>query len=248
MKMQHTSVLQLQQKLKQREKELQILFDIAQTVSSLDLQEVLDKIVKIATRLTRGDSCLVYLFDHTKDELVLRASKNPHKDVYGRIKMKLGEGLTGWVAQERKPVVISEKANRDKRFKLFRSLPEDRYEAFLSVPILNSHGVVGVINIQHKEKHIQSEDEIELLSAIGKLVGGVVENARLVEESLTLREILETRKLVDRAKGILMKRLHVDEEVAYRKMQKQSMNLRKSIREIAQAILVTAELEQKNGS
>ena len=156
--------------------------------------------------------------------------------------MKIGEGITGWVAGEKKPVILSEKAYKDPRFKKFSSLPEDRYEAFLSVPIINKKGVVGVINIQHKKKHKYSDMEINLLTAIGKLVGGAVENARLIEETLELKEALEMRKLVERAKGILVERKHLTERDAYRILQKQSMETRKSLKEIADAIILAEQL------
>ncbi len=240
--MSDTKLQELKNKLKQKEKELKILFTVAQTISGLDLDPILSTIVSIVSRVTKADSCFIYIIDSKKEELILRASKNPHKTALGRITMKIGEGITGWVAREKKPVVINQKASTDSRFKLFPSLAEDRYEAFFSVPILNKHGVVGVINAQYKKKHIHTVGEVELLSAIGQLVGGAVENARLVEESLTLKEALETRKVIDKAKGILMKKLQLSEDEAYRKIQKQSMNMRKSARDIAEAIVVSEVL------
>jgi len=142
------------------------------------------------------------------------------------------------VAKNEKPVAISRGARNDPRFKLFRSLPEDKFEAFLSVPIINKRGVVGVINVQHKKPHKHTETEINLLSAMGKLVGGAVENALLVEETLELKEILELRKLVEKAKGILMKRRQISEEDAYRILQKESMDSRRSLKEVTEAILL----------
>ena len=83
-------------------------------------------------------------------------------------------------------------------------MPEDKFEAFLSVPIINKRGVAGVINVQHEKQHTHTEAEINLLSAMGKLVGGAVENALLVEETLELKDALELRKLMEsRQKCIL---------------------------------------------
>ncbi|KKU87553.1 MAG: hypothetical protein UY16_C0024G0005 [Candidatus Gottesmanbacteria bacterium GW2011_GWA2_47_9] len=219
-------------------KELFFLYRVARTVHSLELSEVLKEIVKIASEVTKADSVLVYTLDPKAQELLLRASKNPHADLLQKIKMKMGEGITGWVAKNEKPVAISRGARNDPRFKLFRSLPEDKFEAFLSVPIINKRGVVGVINVQHKKPHKHTETEINLLSAMGKLVGGAVENALLVEETLELKEILELRKLVEKAKGILMKRRQISEEDAYRILQKESMDSRRSLKEVTEAILL----------
>lgn len=236
----------LKEKLKTKEKELAIFYKLIREVSTFDLEKVLKEIVKVTSGLTKADSCFVYLLDRTKKELVLRASKNPHKKLLKKIKMKLGEGITGWVAKNKKPVVINDNAAKDPRFKFFHQLPEDRYQAFLSAPIINKYGVVGVINIQHKLQHKYPQEEVNLLTAIGQLVGGAVENARLVEESLALKEALETRKILEKAKGILMRNLKITEEEAFRRIQKKSMDWRKSFREIAEAIVVTDKL--KNGS
>lgn len=232
----------LKKELQKREKEQEILFKVIGDIASLELQKVLKRIVKIVSKITKADSCLVYVLDPKKNELVLRASKNPHQKLLKRIKMKMGEGITGWVAKEKKPVAIREKAFLDPRFKFFRSLPEDRFEAFLSIPIINKKGIVGVINVQHKEKHLYPQEQIELLMAIGRVVGGAVENARLVEEALELKDALQTRKVLEKAKGILMKKLKIDEERAYQLIRKQAMNTTKSIKEISEAIVLGSKL------
>jgi uroporphyrinogen-III synthase len=224
------------------QKELKILFKIIQDVSSLELEEVLKKIVTIVTKLTQADSCFVYVLERNSRELVLRASKNPHKTLLKTITMKMGEGITGWVAVQKKPVAISQNAYDDSRFKYFKSLPEDKYEAFLSIPIINKVGVVGVINVQHKKKHIYSKEKIQLLVSIGIIVGAAVENAMLVEESLELKDALETRKVLDKAKGIIMKNLKLSEDEAYKRLRSQSMNSGKSIRELSEAIILSEKL------
>jgi signal transduction protein with GAF and PtsI domain len=172
---------------------LKTLYQISESIRiGLSLQEVLNQIVEAVSDITRPDSCLIYLLDETKGELILRASKRPHPKLLGRIKMKLGEGITGWVAKQKKPVAISENASDDPRFKFFHNLPEDRYQAFLSVPILNRDEVIGVINVQHKQAHKHSPDEITLLSTIAYQVGGAIENARLYEETKKKGLQLET--------------------------------------------------------
>jgi len=137
----------------------------------------------MAVSLTRADSCLIYLFDEVKEELILRASKNPHPGILGRINLKMGEGITGWVAREKKVVAIPEQANKDSRFKFFHNLPEDKFEAFLSVPIIARGELIGVINLQHRKPYHHTSDEINLISTIAEYVGSAIENARLYEET-----------------------------------------------------------------
>ena len=114
--------------------------------------------------------------------LVLMASKTPHKKELGKINLKAGEGITGWVARENKTVAIKTKAYQDERFKSFDVLPEDRYEAFLSVPIIFKGKVIGVINIQHKDPYAHTVHSTKLINTIAKQVGGVIEHARLYED------------------------------------------------------------------
>jgi signal transduction protein with GAF and PtsI domain len=198
--------------------------------------DVLGRVVEFASALVKCDSCLIYLLED--DELVLRASKNPHPDVVDRLKLRVGQGITGWVAEHSEPVAIPEKAAHDPRFQFFHELPEDSYEAFLSVPLMCRGHVVGVINLQHRQHHVYRRREIRLISTVGFLVGAELELARLEEANLSLSEQLQTRKLVERAKGILQRDLGLNEEQSYLALQRQSRQKRKAMKEIAEAIIL----------
>jgi signal transduction protein with GAF and PtsI domain len=178
------SVQDIQKTLDLAGQELGILHQISHTIScSLDLDEVLQQIIDLVIQVTKGDSCLLYLLDPTEEFLVLRASKNPHPRLIGKISVKVGEGITGWVAQEAKQVAIARHASKDGRFKFFHTLPEDRYEAFLSVPIIApTDRVIGVVNVQHRRAHRHNDREKTLLSIIGHQVGSAIQNARLYQE------------------------------------------------------------------
>jgi len=146
-------------------------------VREMNLQEVLNGIVSLVTEFMDCDSCFVYLIDN--DELVLCASNNPHpRDLRG-VRLKIGEGLTGWVARERRLLSISKGANQDPRFKLFSDLPEDTFEAFLSAPLIARNRVVGVINVQHRMPHPHTGNEMELLTTVGEQVGCLLVLARM---------------------------------------------------------------------
>jgi len=144
------------------------------------LHEVLREVVRFAAAVVECDSCFVYVLE--KDELVLRASKNPHPEIIDRLKLKLGEGITGWVAEHREPAAVPQNAMKDPRFKFFNDLPEDRFEAFLSVPLMSRGRLVGVINMQNRKPHHYSKREISMISTVGTLVGAEIEMARLQDE------------------------------------------------------------------
>jgi uroporphyrinogen-III synthase len=219
------------------------LHEIGSRIAAADpLHEVLAQVVDIAAAVVKCDSCFVYVLED--DELVLRASKNPHPESVDRLTLHIGEGITGWVAEHRQPVAVARNAFQDPRFQAFNELPEDRYEAFLSVPMLCRGRLVGVINVQHREPHIYDRNEIRLISTIGFLVGAEVEMARLESENSHLSEKLETRKVVERAKGILQRELSINEELAYLVLQRQSRQRRKPMKEIAEAIVLSEELKR----
>ncbi|HOY09812.1 MAG TPA: GAF domain-containing protein, partial [Candidatus Omnitrophota bacterium] len=162
--------------------ELKILRQIVDITSSeMDLARTLKEVVGIVNEATRADSVFIYLFDERKENLTLMASKLPHKRMLGHLVLKVGEGITGWVAKENKPVAINENAYQDARFKNFDVLPEDQYEAFLSVPIIYKGKAIGVINVQHKKPHDYSSQTVTLICTIAKQVGGVIEHAVLYE-------------------------------------------------------------------
>ncbi len=230
-----------QKQLREAKKQLKILRQISETVSyNWDLKEILNSIVAIVSDYFKSDSCFIYLLE--KDKLILEASQNPRQSCLKNITLKMGEGITGWVAAHRKTVALSSQAYNDKRFKFFNSLPEDRFEAFLSLPIIFKEKVIGVINVQHIKKHQHNKDKINFAEIIAKQVGGAIENARLLSETNLLKEALETKKLVDKAKAILIKKYNISEEKAYQILHKKSMDTRKSLKEIAEAILLAENL------
>ena len=122
-----------------------ILHRISGIVSSeRSLDEMLHEIVELAAGVTGCDACLVYLVDSASEEFALRASLLPHAEDLGLLRVKPGEGVTGWVAEHMSPVALSSKAAADPRFKMFPALVEDTYEVFLSVPVISGGKAIGV--------------------------------------------------------------------------------------------------------
>jgi len=223
--------------------DIALLRKIAERISSAaSLREVLADVVEFVSSLVACDSCVVYVREN--DDLVLRGSKNPHTEIIDRLKLKVGEGITGWVAEHREPVVIGQGAYNDPRFKLFSELPEDRFEAFLSVPLVSGGHLVGVINLQNRARHVYSASELGLVTMLGFLVGAEVERARLESENLCLSDRLEARKIVERAKGILQRDLRLSEEEAYLTLRRESRTRRKSMKEIASAVILSDDLRR----
>lgn len=220
---------------------LAILQEIIDTIGNgFDLKDILNNIAKIIGKVTKADSCFIYLI--SGDEVILKASQNPHHSNLAKVKMKVGEGITGWVAETKKTVAITSKAYEDRRFKLFSSLPEDKFEGFLSVPIIFKNSVIGVINVQHKKSKKYLKKEINFLETIAKQIGGILEVSRLISETNVLKDALETQKVINKAKAILIKSGGLTEEEAHRLLVKKSMDKRRSIKEVAEAIVLAQEV------
>jgi two-component system, response regulator PdtaR len=233
---------------------LSVLHRVSRIVSSeLSLDEMLGEVVGLTTQVSGCDACLVYLVEFSTDEFVLRASLVPHARDLGNLRMKAGEGVTGWVAQHQAPVALSSNAASDSRFKIFPALVEDTYEAFLSVPVVNKGKTIGVINVHHRDRHEHDPEEVRTLEFIGEQMGTAIakslleeENVRLAEESADMKRQLETRKVVERAKGILQRQLSLTEEDAYLRMRNESRRLRRPMKDLAEAIILAEELSRKD--
>jgi uroporphyrinogen-III synthase len=235
------------------EPQVNLLHRVSNIVSSeRSLDEMLGEIIGLTVQITECDACLVYLIEAETSEIVLRASQVPHAADLGMLRMRMGEGVTGWVAEHKSVVALASNASSDMRFKRFQALVEDTYQAFLSVPLVSGGDIIGVINVHHREPHPHSPNEIGLVTFIGEQMGGAIargvlaeENARLLEETQEMKRQLETRKVVERAKGILQQRFKLSEEEAYLRLRNESRRLRRPMKDLADAIILSEDLTRK---
>jgi two-component system, response regulator PdtaR len=161
----------LEQRISRLEGELVLLQRISRAMSrqSTDLKESLQDLMSELVDYLKSDSALLYLVE--ADELVLVSSNRHQHQAFGNVRMRVNEGLTGWVAREKRLLAISREAYADSRFKLFKDLPEDKFEAFLSAPVIARGQVVGVLNIQHQGAHLHDGHEMEMLTTVGEMIG-----------------------------------------------------------------------------
>jgi uroporphyrinogen-III synthase len=235
------------------EPQVTLLHRVSSIVSSeLSLDEMLGEIIGLTVQATGCDACLVYLIEKESGEIVLQASQVPHAADLGNLRMKMGEGVTGWVAEHKSVVALPSNAGADRRFKRFQALVEDTYEAFLSVPLVSAGDIIGVINVHHRESHEHSTEEIGLVTFIGEQMGGAIarallfdENQRLMLETIEMKRRLEERKLVERAKGILQYKYKLTEEESYLRLRNESRRLRRPMKDLAEAIILAEDLSRK---
>jgi uroporphyrinogen-III synthase len=130
--------------------DIDVLHEIGSRIAAADpLHTVLNRVVQFVSSMVACDSVFIYVLEG--EDLVLRASKRPHADVVDRLTLRVGEGITGWVAEHRQPVAVGRHAFEDPRFQTFNELPEDSTKRS-SVPVL-SRGKLTASSTQHKEQH-----------------------------------------------------------------------------------------------
>jgi signal transduction protein with GAF and PtsI domain len=228
---------------------ISILHQISGIVSSnLSLDEMLGEVIGLAVQATACDACLVYLIDRSSNEVVLRASQVPHQGDLGNLRMQMGEGVTGWVAQQKSVVALASNAAGDTRFKRVPGLIEDTYEAMLSVPLVSGGEAIGVINAHHRKRYDHTQEQLGVLVFIGEQLGVTISKSLLAQENARLLEELETRKVVERAKGILQQRHGISEEDAYLRLRNQSRRLRRPMKDLAEAIILSEDLNRQGES
>jgi two-component sensor histidine kinase len=176
----------LRVELEEKSTEVQLLHEIASAIAAAGgLEELLDFIAATAVRVTETESASIYVLNEEKGELILRAMKDAPTGLVGRLKLKLGEGITGWVARELTPVAIDREAYNDPRFKYFPELKDGEFHSFLSVPMLAKNEVIGVLNVKTRSPHRYSPQQIRLLSAIAAQTAAALDGARWQESMST---------------------------------------------------------------
>lgn len=175
----HLLIEKLRAEIEEKSAETDALRRVGEaTGSAFDLEEILKVAADIAVQITGTDSCQVYLYDKERDELVLRAADETGQSLIGKIRLKLGEGITGWVARERKHVAVIQNATHDHRFKYFPEMHEEDYESMLSVPLVARNEVIGVINVRTRRPHAYTKHQVRLLSGIANQVAGAIQKTR----------------------------------------------------------------------
>lgn len=220
------------------------LLKIGEAITSdLYLEDILKLIVTITAEVMGSKICSVMLLDPKKQELTIKATQSISKEYINKNPLKIGEGIAGKVALENKPVAV-DNIEASEHYKYKDIAIKEGLVSMLSVPLHVKGTVIGVLNIYTSAFHKFSDYEINFLSAVADQASIVIENYKLVVESQVIREELETRKSLEKAKGILMKELNLSEEEAFKKIQKFSMDNRKPVREVSEAIILSNEMRK----
>lgn len=234
--------LRIKKELERKNELLKMVSQVSGTViSGRYLKEILQLIVTMTAEMMNSKICSIMLLDEKKEELNIVATQSLSEAYRNKPPIKIGESISGLAVKEKRPITMIN-VLKEKNYMYPEIAKKEGLVSMLSVPMIIKDRVIGVVNLYTSFEHQFTEEEIRILQTVANQSAIAIENTKLLEESLAAKEALETRKLIERAKGILMRKNKLSEEESYRLMQKTSMDTGKPMKEIAEAIIVTDSL------
>jgi two-component system, response regulator PdtaR len=216
--------------------------EISQAISSDQfLDDILKLIVTVTANVMDSKICSLWILDEQEKILTIRATQTMSEEYLKKRSLTLGQGIVGYVAQQKTPLAILD-VLKEARYKEKELARKEGLVSMLSVPLIVKDKVIGVINCYTSYPHEYTETERAVLTTVASQAAVCIENTELLVKTRVIQEELETRKLVERAKGILMKHHGLTEDDAFKRIRKTSMDHRKSMRDVAEAILLTEKM------
>jgi len=228
------------------DKHIKALMDISRAITSdLYLEDILKLIVMVTAKVTGVEICSLWLIDDTTTpkKIRLKATQSIDPDYVKDRSLNMEEGVVGWVATHKRPLIIKN-VLKEPRFKEKDMANKLGLASMVSVPLqIKDEKVIGVLNCFTAKPHEFSETGVNLITTVANQAAAAIINTELMVKTKVIQEELETRKLVERAKEVLMRRRKMNGNDAFRWIQKKSMDSRKSLRLVAEAILLSEEFE-----
>jgi len=224
------------------EEYLSTLNKISEAITSeLYLEDILKLIVTLTANVMEASNCNLWLFDEKNQEFNIKATHLMHQEYLNKKTIKLNEGIVGWVAKEKKPRIIID-VLKDKGYKERELAQKEGLVSMASIPMMIKDKVIGVLNVYTNKPHKFTPAEVTLLNTIANQAAVAIEKTALIIETKIIQEELEARKKIERAKGILMEERKISESEAFSLIRKFSMDKRISMKEIAEAIILSSEI------
>jgi len=226
-------------------RQIEALAKVASLINSgMYLEELLRLIVQVTAEIMNSKISSLMLLDPDKKELVVRATQSISEAYNKKPNIRLGEGIAGIVAKENKPLCVLD-VKEDKRYLNSDIAKKEKLCSLACVPLAVKGRVIGVLNCYTSKKHVFSKHELGLLAALANQAAIAIENAELDLRAHSAEEALTTRKLVERAKDILSQEANILPSEAYRLIQRQSLDSRNSMREVAEAAIMARDIRGK---
>ncbi len=226
------------------EEQINALTKISKAIASnIYLEDVLNLIVSVTAKMMGFNTCSLMLIDEKKKKLVIRASQSISEEYNKKPPLGIGEGIAGRAVKENRYIVIKD-VTKENEYKHKDIAIKEGLCSLLCVPLAVKGKAIGVINCYTPKPHDFSEVEINILVSVANQAAVAIENAELIVKSKEIQEELEIRKRIERAKGILMEEEGLTEEEAYLKIRRYSMDSRKTMREVSEAIILASDMRK----
>lgn len=223
---------------------IEALTKISRAIASdLYLEDILKLIVHVTAEVMNSRICSLMLLDERRENLFIRATQSISHEYIAKLPLRREEGIAWKAILENKPIVVPNVLD-EPLYKYKDIAGKEGLVSLLCVPLTVKGNVIGVLNCYTSKKHEFTQTEINILTNVANQAAIAIENTELMVKTKVIQEELQTRKMVERAKGILMKQEQLTEEEAFRKIQKYSMDRRKSMKEVAEAIILTYEMKK----
>jgi len=220
------------------------LSKISKAISSdLYLEDILKLIVTVTAEVMNSRILTLMLLDDKKQNLVIRATQSISEEYIKKGPLKKGQGIVWKVVNENKPIVIPD-VLKEPGYKYKDIAEKEDLVSLLCVPLAVRNRVIGALNCYTSKHHKFSKTEINVLTSVANQAAIAIENTELMVKTRVIQEELETRKATERAKGILMREEGLTEEDAFRTIQKYSMDRRKPMKEVAEAIIMMHDMRK----
>ena len=226
------------------DKYIKAITDISRAITSEQyLEDILKLIVMVTAKVTGVEICSLWLIDESESpkKIRLKATQTIDPDYVKDRSLTMEEGVVGFVATYNQPLIVKD-VLKEPRFKEKEMAKKVGLVSMASVPLqVKDEKVIGVLNCFTAKSHEFSETEVNLITAVANQAAVAILNTELMVKTKVIQEELEIRKLVERAKEVLRRRRNMTGEQAYRWIQKRSMDSRKSMRRVAEAVLLSDE-------
>jgi len=228
------------------DKHIEALSKISNAITSeLYIEDILRLIVIVTAQMMKSKICSLMLVDEKKGEISIRTTQSMSEEYNKKPPLKIGEGVVGMAVLDKKPITIMDVTAKDSGYKYRDIAAKAGLKSLLCVPMIVKGKVIGVIDCYTQKPHKFTDTEINILTAVANQAAVAIENTELLVKTKVIQEELESRKIVEKAKGILMSQQGLSEEEAFKRIQRHSMDNRRSMREIAEAIILTSQMKGK---
>ncbi|MBI9087839.1 MAG: GAF and ANTAR domain-containing protein [Desulfobacterium sp.] len=228
---------------------IKALTDISRAITSdLYIEDLLKLIVMVTARVTGVEICSLWLINLEEDppKIRLKATQSISPEYIKDRSLSLNEGVVGHVVTHRQPLLLKD-VMTSRRFKEKEMAKRLGLVSMAGIPLqARDETVIGVLNCFTAVPHDFSDTEVNLLTAVANQSAVAILNTELMVKTKVIQEELEARKKIEQAKEILMHQRSMIGNDAYRWLQKRSMDSRKSIREVAEAVILSNEIFNSN--